>query len=81
MSGHIDGISTMAKSPRHLKSIFSGSMDGDIRLWDIAARCTVQQFTGHRGAVLGLTVSTDGERLISWRDDCTVRLWDIPVAD
>jgi len=30
MSGHIDGISAMAKSPRHLKSILSGSMDGGI---------------------------------------------------
>lgn len=80
MNGHIDGISAMTKSPRHLKSIFSGSVDGDIRLWDIAARRTIQQFPGHRGAVRGLTVSTEGERLISCGDDCTVRLWDIPVA-
>eukprot|EP01018_Ginkgo_biloba_P030087 Gb_30586 [translate_table: standard] len=79
MSGHIDAISCMAKNPHHLKGIFSGSMDGDIRLWDIASRRTVQQFPGHRGAVRGLTVSTDGEHLISCGDDCNVRLWEIPV--
>ncbi|URE38896.1 Sof1-like domain [Musa troglodytarum] len=36
MDGHIDAVSCMAKNPNHLKGIFSGSMDGDIRLWDIA---------------------------------------------
>lgn len=38
MDGHIDAISCMAKNPTHLKGFFSGSMDGDIRLWDIASR-------------------------------------------
>uniref|UniRef100_A0A0D6R4A4 DDB1- and CUL4-associated factor 13 n=1 Tax=Araucaria cunninghamii TaxID=56994 RepID=A0A0D6R4A4_ARACU len=80
MSGHIDAISSMAKDPHHLKNIYTGSMDGDIRLWDIAARRTIQQFPGHKGAVRGLAVSTDGECLISCGDDCTVRLWEIPVA-
>ncbi|KAH9290687.1 hypothetical protein KI387_034804, partial [Taxus chinensis] len=51
-----------------------------IRLWDIAARRTMQQFPGHRGAVRGLAVSTDGEWLTSCGDDCIVRLWEIPAA-
>ena len=33
MDGHIDSISCMVKNPNYLKRIFSGSMDGDIRLW------------------------------------------------
>ncbi|KAK2999472.1 hypothetical protein RJ639_023202 [Escallonia herrerae] len=37
MDGHRDSVSCMAKNPNHLKGIFSGSMDGDIRLWDIAS--------------------------------------------
>ncbi|XP_044501362.1 DDB1- and CUL4-associated factor 13-like isoform X2 [Mangifera indica] len=36
MDGHRDGVSCMAKNPNYLKGLFSGSMDGDIRLWDIA---------------------------------------------
>ncbi|XP_062153694.1 uncharacterized protein LOC133861890 [Alnus glutinosa] len=80
MDGHMDAISCMAKNPNHLRGIFSGSMDGDIRLWDIASRRTVCQFLGHRGAVRGLTASTDGRILVSCGTDCTVRLWNVPVA-
>ncbi|XP_031499308.1 uncharacterized protein LOC116263710 [Nymphaea colorata] len=80
MDGHIDAISCMAKNSTHLKGIFSGSMDGAIRLWDIASRQTVCQFPGHNGAVRGLTVSTDGKVLVSCGNDCTIRLWSVPVA-
>ncbi|KAI5583067.1 hypothetical protein BDE02_07G127700 [Populus trichocarpa] len=80
MDGHIDAVSCMAKNPNYLKGIFSGSMDGDIRLWDIANRRTVCRFPGHQGAVRGLTASTDGSTLISCGTDCTVRLWNVPVA-
>lgn len=79
MDGHIDAVSSMAKNPNHLKGIFSGSMDGDIRLWDLATRRTVCQFPGHQGAVRGLTVSTDGRVLVSCGTDSTVRLWNVPL--
>ncbi|MQL80841.1 hypothetical protein Taro_013298 [Colocasia esculenta] len=71
MDGHVDGISCMAKNPNHLKGIFSASMDGDVRLWDLASRRTVCQFPGHQGAVRGLTASTDGDILVSCGTDCT----------
>ncbi|TVT99849.1 hypothetical protein EJB05_54758, partial [Eragrostis curvula] len=79
MDGHIDTVSCMAKNPNYLKAIFSGSMDGDIRLWDIAARKTVCQFPGHQGAVRGITTSTEGDLLVSCGVDCTVRLWKVPM--
>lgn len=80
MDGHVDAISCMAKNPNYLKGIFSGSVDGDIRLWDIASRRTVCRFPGHQGAVRGLAASTDGSTLVSCGTDCTVRLWNISVA-
>ncbi|KAJ0978082.1 hypothetical protein J5N97_013556 [Dioscorea zingiberensis] len=80
MDGHIDAVSCMAKNPNHLKGIFSGSMDGDIRLWDIATRRTTCQFSGHEGPVRGLTVSTDGNVLVSCGNDCSVKLWKVPSS-
>lgn len=78
MDGHRDGVSSMAKNQALLKGIFSGSEDGDIRLWDLATRRTVCQFPGHQGKVSGLSTSTDGGVLISCGTDCTVRLWRVP---
>ncbi|KAL9270870.1 DDB1- and CUL4-associated factor 13-like protein [Drosera capensis] len=78
LDGHRDAISCMAKNPSYLKGIFSGSMDGEIRLWDIASKRTVCEYPGHEGAVRGLTVSTDGRSLVSCGTDCTVRLWEVP---
>ncbi|CAN1827469.1 DDB1- and CUL4-associated factor 13 [Linum perenne] len=71
MDGHVDAVSCMAKNPTDLKGLFSGSMDGDIRLWDIASRRTVCQFPGHQGAVRGVTASADGRTLVSCGTDCT----------
>ncbi|KAL6570701.1 hypothetical protein OROGR_000251 [Orobanche gracilis] len=79
MDGHIDGISSMAKNPKQLKGLFSGSMDGDIFLWDLANRRTVCKFPGHNGAVRGLTVSSDGRVLVSCGTDSTVKLWSVPA--
>uniref|UniRef100_A0A7N2MD78 Sof1-like protein domain-containing protein n=1 Tax=Quercus lobata TaxID=97700 RepID=A0A7N2MD78_QUELO len=78
---HNEAISCMAKNPNHLKGIFVGSEDGDIRLWDITSRRTVRKFPGHRGAVRGLTATTDGSRLVSCGADCIIRRWTVPVED
>ncbi|KAL5126789.1 DDB1- and CUL4-associated factor 13 [Glycine soja] len=80
LDGHIDAVSCMTRNPSQLKGIFSSSMDGDIRLWDLAARRIVCQFPGHRGAVRGLTASTDGHILVSCGTDCTIRLWSVPIT-
>ncbi|KAM6548889.1 hypothetical protein CsatB_020565 [Cannabis sativa] len=81
MDGHMDAVSCMTKNPNHLKGIFSGSMDGEIRLWDLATRRTVCKFPGHQGAVKGVAASTDGRLLVSCGTDCTVRLWNVPSSD
>ncbi|KAJ7552676.1 hypothetical protein O6H91_06G118500 [Diphasiastrum complanatum] len=80
LSGHTDSVSSMAKSPRRLNCIISGSMDGEIRLWDIAYRRTICHYSGHKGPVRGVAVSSGGDRLVSCGDDCTVRLWHIPTS-
>ena len=53
----------------------SGSQDGEIRLWDMAARQQMQILTGHTAAITALQMMPDGKRLVSSSLDGTVRLW------
>lgn len=80
LSGHVDSVSCMAKNPRQLNSLVTASMDGEVFLWDVAFRRVARKFVGHQRAVRGLSMSADGDRLLSCGDDCTVRLWQLPAA-
>lgn len=81
LSGHLDSIACLAKNPLRLNCLVSGSMDGEVRLWDIAYKRTISRFVGHQRAVRGVAISSDGDFLLSCGDDCTVRLWHIPTPE
>jgi RNA polymerase sigma factor (sigma-70 family) len=61
------------------QTVVSGSWD--ICLWDAATGKELRRFDGHRGRVLTVAFSLDGQRLASrdW-DDRTIRLWDVATG-
>jgi WD40 repeat protein len=61
--GHVAGVSAVAASPdgRHL---LSGSVDGDVRLWDLASGGEVIPPNTLRGGVLALSLAADGGSVI-----------------
>ncbi|THU69878.1 hypothetical protein C4D60_Mb08t19070 [Musa balbisiana] len=75
MDGHIDAVSCMAKNPNHLKGIFSGSMDGDIRLWDIATRAVDHQWDGPLFATAGSQVD-----IWDHNSDRSITLYDLRMS-
>jgi WD40 repeat protein/tRNA A-37 threonylcarbamoyl transferase component Bud32 len=48
-----------------------------LRLWDPATGKEVLRLAGHTDAVRGLSVTSDGRRVLSGGDDRTLRLWDL----
>ena len=58
----------------------SGSLDGTIRLWDVADPADPLPLglavTGGLASVYSLTFSPDGHTLASGSDDGTIRLWN-----
>jgi WD40 repeat protein len=62
------------------KAVAAGSVDGVVRLWDVATGRNLLQLTGHRGAVFALAFSADGRRLASASWDGTVLVWDLARA-
>lgn len=53
-----------------------GGLDGQIKVWDVAARQSLVTLEAHKLQVTALAFSSDGERLASGSDDQTVKIWD-----
>ncbi|PHH59505.1 hypothetical protein CDD81_3145 [Ophiocordyceps australis] len=57
--------------------IFSGSIDNDIKVWDLRKKSVVYSMLGHSDTVTSLRVSPDSQSLLSYALDSTVRTWDV----
>ncbi|KAH0608994.1 uncharacterized protein H6S33_001222 [Morchella sextelata] len=77
--GHIDGVYALAKDPRSLSRVASGSGDGEVKIWDLADRSQLRSVKAHDGIVKGLcftNLAGESQRLLSCASDRTVKLWD-----
>ncbi|CAG8506409.1 4919_t:CDS:10 [Funneliformis caledonium] len=76
LSGHSDGVYCMAKHPKKLTTIVTGSGDGELRLWDLSNRDTIWKVVGHKSIVKGVCCSpTKGNLYFSCGTDKTVKIW------
>ena len=56
--------------------LYTGGVDGRIKIWDVAAQQEVLAIQAHPDAISALAVSPDGARLVSASSDGSVRFWD-----
>ena len=74
---HNDGVVSMATSPKSLVSFATGAADGELKLWDLASRKLMWSAVAHAGFVRGISISADGESVVTCSDDKTVKVWDM----
>lgn len=79
-NGHIDGVYCMARDPRKIDTIASGSGDGVVKIWNLIERNEVISLDAHNGTVNGLTYTTEGH-LLSCSADNIVKLWSLNSMD
>jgi WD40 repeat protein len=77
MTGHAANVTSLAFSPDGSR-LASGSLDGTVKLWDVATGQEVLTLTGHNGPVTGVAFAPDhqGRWLASCGDDGSVRVWE-----
>lgn len=57
--------------------LFSGSIDNEIKAWDLRMKKISYTLTGHTDTISSLAISPDSQSLLSNSHDSTVRTWDI----
>jgi len=71
--GHSETVRDMVYQPEN-NLLLSASHDNTLILWDVANGTITQQYR-HPADVLSLSVSNNGERVLSYADDGIYRLW------
>jgi WD40 repeat protein len=56
-------------------TLVSGSLDSNVRLWDLPSGQRRHTLHGHTNLVTAVDFSPDGQQVISSSSDGTVRLW------
>jgi len=59
------------------EQVISAGIDNDLKVWDLREVSMVYRMQGHADTVTGLSLSPDGNFVLSNSMDCSARLWDI----
>ena len=78
LEGHADLVTSVSFSPDGT-TLASGSLDGTVKLWDVATHTNIATLEGHTGWVTSVSFSLDGTTLASGSLDGTVKLWDVAI--
>jgi WD40 repeat protein len=75
---HTDAVTALVLSSRNLSSaiLFSASLDGSVRVWNLMGGCALCTLKGHMGGVNALVLSTVETTLFSASEDGSVRMWE-----
>ena len=74
IAGHSQPVTSLAADPGRPLHLFSGSLDGSIRCWNLGNGQSVQQIS-HGGPVASIAISPDGQRLASASENQTAKLF------
>ncbi len=75
LEGHTDGVNCLARSPRSLSTLASGSCNGEVKLWNLTQRIELKSISAHSGFVRDICFDCTGGSLFSVGDDKIIKQW------
>jgi len=69
------GVTSVAISPNG-QYVAAGSMDAEVRIWDVSTGQLVERLRGHWGGIRSVAFTPDGKGLVSGSWD-KLRFWDL----
>jgi WD40 repeat protein len=59
------------------KTIASGTIEGDVKLWNLATKKNIKTLKGHLSEITSLEFSPDGQMIATGSFDSTITIWNI----
>ncbi|KAK4325021.1 hypothetical protein Pmani_004378 [Petrolisthes manimaculis] len=78
---HTEEVSAISRHPSRLSCIFTGTVDGEVLLWDIATQKRQWQVQGHNGKVWCIVGAPDGNSFFTVGNDKTIKRWSLEDSD
>lgn len=79
LKGHLSAIVMGTITPDGNRAI-TASTDQTARVWDLASKTMIREYTGHTGPLYSLALSGNGRVLATGAQDNTLRIWDVPQS-
>ncbi|XP_022079230.1 angio-associated migratory cell protein-like [Acanthaster planci] len=71
------GIVRLRWDPSGTPTIFTAGLDGQVQLWDARSGQSVASWTGHRGEILDVAISNDGNTILTASGDTSCRVFSL----
>lgn len=77
---HSEGVTAICRHPSKLSNVYTGTVEGQVKLWNLPHKKCEWTVQGHSGQVWAIISAPDGQSFFSVGNDKTVKRWSLEAA-
>ncbi|XP_042228262.1 DDB1- and CUL4-associated factor 13-like [Homarus americanus] len=77
---HSEGVSAICRHPSRLSCVFTGTVEGELKLWNITNKKCEWTIQAHNGQIWSVEAAPDGASFFSVGNDKTIKRWSVQHA-